>query len=79
MTATLYSKPACVQCDATKRWFKKRGLTIHTVDITEDPAALEHVLGLGYQQAPVVVVDGDHWSGFNPLKLDEHFPKENAA
>jgi glutaredoxin-like protein NrdH len=37
----------------------------------EDPAALEHVKSLGYLQAPVVVTDEDHWSGFRPDKIDE--------
>ena len=33
--------------------------------------ALEQVKALGYMQAPVVVTDGDHWSGFRPDKIDE--------
>ena len=39
--------------------------------LSEDPAALEHVKSLGYLQAPVVVTDEDHWSGFRPDKIDE--------
>lgn len=39
------------------------------VDLTEDPAAMEKVKGLGYQQAPVVIADEDHWSGFRPDKI----------
>ena len=37
----------------------------------EDPAALEQVKALGYLQAPVVITDEDHWSGFRPDKIDE--------
>ena len=37
MTVTVYSKPMCVQCDATKRALDKAGLPYDTVDITEDP------------------------------------------
>ena len=33
--------------------------------------ALEQVKALGYLQAPVVITDEDHWSGFRPDKIDE--------
>lgn len=70
-TVTVYSKPQCVQCDATKRSLRKAGIEFTEVDITETPSALEYVTEeLGYVQAPVVVVedgtDQDHWSGFRP-------------
>lgn len=71
MTVTVYTKPACVQCNATYRALDKKGITYKSVDITTDPAALEHVLSLGYQQAPVVITDADHWSGFRPDKISE--------
>ncbi len=69
MTVTVYTKPACVQCNATYRALDKKGITYQSVDISTDPAALEHVLSLGYQQAPVVITDADHWSGFRPDKI----------
>lgn len=76
---TLYGKPVCVQCDATKRTLAgKPGETpveYTYVDITEDDDAYEYVTNyLGYKQAPVAVVDygngvESHWSGFRPDKL----------
>ncbi|QRV02276.1 glutaredoxin-like protein NrdH [Arcanobacterium phocisimile] len=66
MSITLYTKPACVQCTATKRALLKNGLSFSEVDLTQDPQALETVKALGYQQAPVVFADGDHWSGYRP-------------
>lgn len=69
MSITVYSKPSCVQCDATYRALNKQGLDYEVVDITTDPEALESVKALGYQQAPVVFADGDHWSGFRPDKI----------
>ena len=33
--------------------------------------ALERLKSLGYMQAPVVVTDQDHWSGFRPDKIEE--------
>lgn len=69
MTITLYTKPACVQCDATKRALDKAGLTYATVDLTQDAAALELVQQWGYRSAPVVSAGDDHWSGFRPDKV----------
>ncbi|PQZ93636.1 NrdH-redoxin [Arthrobacter sp. MYb227] len=71
MTVTVYTKPACVQCNATYRALDKKGIVYKSVDISKDPEALERVLAMGYQQAPVVITDADHWSGFRPDKIDE--------
>ena len=69
MDITVYSKPFCVQCDATKRALNKVGIPYDIVDITEDADALATVKSMGYVQAPVVVTSEDHWSGFRPEKL----------
>lgn len=70
MDITVYSKPLCVQCDATKRALSKAGLAYDDVDLTKDADALAKVKGLGYIQAPVVIVnDQHHWAGFRPDKI----------
>lgn len=69
MDITVYSKPLCVQCDATKRALNKAGVAYDVVDITEDADALARVKALGYVQAPVVITSEDHWSGFRPDKI----------
>lgn len=69
MTVTVYTKPACVQCNATYRALDRKGITYQSVDISQDPEALEQVRALGYLQAPVVVTEQDHWSGFRPDKI----------
>ncbi|MFC7402515.1 glutaredoxin-like protein NrdH [Citricoccus sp. GCM10030269] len=71
MTVTVYSKPACVQCNATYRALDKKGIAYETVDMSQDAAALERVRALGYMQAPVVITGAEHWSGFRPDKIDE--------
>ncbi|MBE1513589.1 MULTISPECIES: glutaredoxin-like protein NrdH [Nesterenkonia] len=71
MSVTVYTKPACVQCNATYRALDKNGVTYETVDITQDAEALERLRALGYMQAPVVITDADHWSGFRPDKISE--------
>jgi glutaredoxin-like protein NrdH len=66
---TVYSKPACVQCDATYRALDKHGIAYDVVDLTQDPTALELVRSLGYLQAPVVIAGDTHWSGFRPDQI----------
>lgn len=69
MSIIVYSKPNCVQCDATYRALDKHGLEYEVIDVTSDPEALQTVKALGYQQAPVVYADGDCWAGFRPDKI----------
>ena len=69
MAITVYSKPNCVQCNATYRALDTAGLRYETVDISLDVEALEQVKSLGYAQAPVVMAGEDHWSGFRPDKI----------
>ena len=65
-TITVYTKPACVQCNATYKALDRAGLSYEIVDITQDPEARDYVMSLGYLQAPVVVAGDKHWSGFRP-------------
>lgn len=69
MSVTVYSKPACVQCTATTRALDAKGISYEVIDLTRDDAAMSHVTGLGYRQAPVVMAGEDHWSGFRPDKI----------
>ncbi|UFM64231.1 glutaredoxin family protein [Paracoccus sp. MA] len=68
MKVTLYSKPGCGPCSATKHALESRGVPFETVNVMADDAALEAIKGLGYLTVPVVLVqDGDaseHWGGF---------------
>ncbi|CAM3306573.1 MULTISPECIES: redoxin NrdH [Actinomycetes] len=68
-TITVYTKPACVQCNATYKALDKNGLDYEVVDITEDSEARDYVMALGYLQAPVVVAGDSHWSGFRPDRI----------
>lgn len=70
-SVTVYSKPSCVQCNATYRALDKAGIAYSTVDISDNDEALTYVKSLGYEQAPVVVAGADHWSGFRPDKIDK--------
>lgn len=70
MNVTVYSQPSCVQCSATYRALDNKGINYQVIDVSEHPEAAEYVKGLGYMQAPVVVTDDEHWSGFRPDKIE---------
>ncbi|MDO4888555.1 MAG: glutaredoxin-like protein NrdH [Actinomycetaceae bacterium] len=69
MNITVYTKPSCVQCNATKRALDKAGLSYGEVDLTKDAEALEAVKALGYQSAPIVFAGDEHWAGFRPDRI----------
>lgn len=66
---TVYTKPACVQCNATFRALDKAGIPYTKVDVTEDAEARDYHMSLGYLQLPVVVAGPDEWAGFKPDRI----------
>lgn len=66
---TVYTLPACVQCESTKKYLTSKNVEFQVVDLTEDASAMDKVKALGYQAAPVVIAGDDHWSGFRPDRL----------
>lgn len=75
---TVFSKSACVQCTATKRWLDENGYKDEYLneDAVEHVDALKNVVG--HFQAPVVKVydkgtgETAFWSGFNRDLLIKH-------
>lgn len=61
---TVYTRPSCGPCRATRSALDRQGTPYETVDISTDADARDFVMGLGYLQAPVVVAGAEHWSGF---------------
>lgn len=78
MSIIIYSKPDCVQCNATYRALDKHGIAYEVIDLTQDAQALGQVRAMGYQQVPVIVAGDDHWSGFRPDKISELLQLQNA-
>lgn len=74
MAIIVYTKPACVQCNATYRALDKAGIEYDVIDITENAQARDYVMSLGYLQAPVVVAGENHWSGFRPDEISKLTP-----
>ncbi|MGV9679201.1 glutaredoxin domain-containing protein [Nocardia sp. NPDC003482] len=66
---TVYTKPQCAQCDATKRTLDSCGFAYRVVDVTQDPAARQRLRDMGFQGAPVVEAGDIRFSGFRPDRL----------
>ena len=71
MKITLYSLPACVQCDSTKRMLNKAGLEFEEIDLSKSKKAMSRIKDLGYTQAPVIEAGNQHWSGFRMERLQQ--------
>lgn len=69
MTVTVYTLPNCIQCDMTKKYLDRHEVKYSVVDMSLDLQSAKVVADLGYKQAPVVVYDKFHWSGFRPDKV----------
>lgn len=63
---TVYSKPACGPCRATKRWLDNSGVAYQEVPAAEH---VDYLRELGHLEAPVVVTDREAWSGYRPDRL----------
>ena len=70
MNVTVYTKPNCPQCDATKRTLDRMGVAY---DIADAVADVELLKAKGHLQAPVVVLGDweESFSGFQPDRLAE--------
>ncbi|HRP87903.1 MAG: glutaredoxin family protein [Xanthomonadaceae bacterium] len=69
MTVTVYSKPDCPQCDSTRRDLEILGIEYALVDLMQDRAALQRLVGMGYRSAPVVETDRGSWSGYDRERI----------
>ena len=74
---TVYTRPGCQPCMATKRRLDKAGIEYVIADLTADNGHhLDYVKALGHQSAPVVTVQHgdtltDHWDGYRPDRIDQ--------
>jgi len=66
---TVYTTPACVQCQQTKRMFDKIGISYDVIDLSQHPDELEAFVQQGLTQAPIVVAGDSRWSGFRLEKI----------
>jgi glutaredoxin-like protein NrdH len=79
MKITLWVKPGCSQCDASKRQLDKRGIIYTTRWLNKSPKAVQRFIELGLTAAPIVETDTKRWSGFRLDKiksLESHLKTE---
>jgi glutaredoxin-like protein NrdH len=67
----VYSNPNCTACEQTKRFLTVKGVAFESKMISESPEVFSLIEEKGYKSAPVVVAEGDSWSGFRLDKLSE--------
>lgn len=65
----LYTQPSCRDCVKTKKEFKRKGIEYEEIDLSQDKTAREMIKKQGFMKAPVVITEGDSWSGFKPQKI----------
>lgn len=64
----VYSKPACVQCDATKKRLDKHNILYVEKDI--DATILHVAMERGITSAPIVDTGDDLFGGYRPDRID---------
>lgn len=69
MTITIYTTPNCQGCKLTKKLFEKEHIPFEEIDISDNPRLIEKMRKLGHQQAPIVMTENAHWSGFQPDRV----------
>ena len=66
---TVYGKPNCQGCAATKRQLDNAEVPYTYLDVTEDDSAADAVRALNYRSLPVVAVGDIHWSEYRHDKV----------
>jgi glutaredoxin-like protein NrdH len=67
---TVYTRPGCSACTATKVWLNRNRIGYAERDVSVDREAEIAVAELGYTSLPVIVAgNGHHWSGFRLEQL----------
>ena len=54
MTLTVYWQPGCTSCLRTKEFLREHGVEFESVNVREDPQAMERLAALGARSVPVV-------------------------
>ena len=65
----IYSKPNCMACNFTKKYLNDKGVKFKEIDVFKDAEALAMLRDEGFSQMPVVSMDGEFHTGFQPNLL----------
>lgn len=66
---TLYSKPNCPKCMATKRDLDKLEIDYNYVDVSEDLQAYTYLKSREVLTMPFVEADDEVWSDYRPDRI----------
>ena len=62
----IYSKPNCMACNFSKKYLDDKGVKFEEIDVFKDAEALAMLRDKGFSQMPVVSIDGEFHTGFQP-------------
>ena len=62
----IYSKPNCMACNFAKKYLDNKGVKFEEIDVFQDAEALAMLRDAGHSEMPVVDVDGEFHTGFQP-------------
>ena len=65
----IYSKPNCMACNFSKKYLTDKGIQFEEIDVFEDAEALAMLRDKGFSQMPVVSIEGEFHTGFQPNLL----------
>lgn len=69
MMITIFSKPNCMSCNFAKKYLDNKGVKYEEINVFEDDKALAMLRDKGFSEMPVVNVDGEFHTGFQPNVL----------
>jgi glutaredoxin 3 len=70
-TVKLYTSTFCPICEVVERFLSEREIQYMKINIDEDPEAKEAFLKLGYDNLPVLDIEGTTILGFNPEAIEK--------
>ena len=62
----VYSKPNCMACNFSKKYLEDRGVEFEEIDVFKNAEALAMLRDKGFAELPVVDVNGEFHTGFQP-------------
>jgi glutaredoxin 3 len=69
MDVTIFTRPGCASCEKAKAFMTERGVSFVERNLAGDPRAMEELTALGARMLPVIRIDVEVISGFDPVKL----------
>lgn len=65
----IYTKSRCPNCVKSVNLMKRLEIPYEEISLETTPGALDTVISMGFQAAPVIVTEEESWSGFKDSKI----------